>query len=195
MDGTFEAWAAEIAASWTTDPDAAAVAIGLAPRDWLLDVFRRWGPLSSGDLAEVAQLERAQLAPLVVGRLTELLRPVLADARTWGNDPSVRLRLDEDLNVQLTVSWAVGRSGGPTGGAPPLGDSGEVIAWLADAVQEVTMERDQVDCRVWPVCTDHRLGSHALVRDGAAVWWCNGAGGHVLAPIGELRAGPAASRP
>ena len=189
---TFEVWAAEIAASAVTHPDAAAVAISLAPRGWLVDVFGRWGPLSRDDVAEVAQLEREQLAPLVVGRLTELLPPVLADAHAWGNDPVVQVRVDEDLNVRLSVSWAAGCSGGPTGGPPPLDGAAAVIAWLADAVQEVTMERDQVDCRVWPVCASHRLGGHALLRDGVAVWWCNGAGGHVLAAIGELSAGPTA---
>lgn len=75
---SFEVWAAEIATSSMTDPDAAAIAISIAPRDWLVDAFRRRGPLSRDDLAEVARMARAQLAPLVVGRLKELLPPVLA---------------------------------------------------------------------------------------------------------------------
>ncbi len=36
----------------------------------------------------------------------------------------------------------------------------------------------------WPVCPRHRLGTHAGVHDGAAVWWCKGNGGHVAAAVG-----------
>jgi hypothetical protein len=74
----------------------------------------------------------------------------------------------------------------PAARPPPLGGAVEVIAWLADAVQEVTMERDQVDCQVWPVCTSHRLGGHALVLDGAAIWWCNGAGWPPWSRVGSF---------
>jgi|SRR4051794_2766224 hypothetical protein len=189
MGEAFEVWAARVA-TWTmTDPDAAASAIDLAPEAWLRDVFQRWGPLSRDDLAQVALIERAQLEPLVVRRLRQLLAPVLADARAWDNEPDVHVQLDEDLNVLLAVSWAAGRLGGPTGSPPlPVGEA-EMVAWLADAVQEVTMERDQVDCRVWPVCSRHHLGGHAMVRAGAAIWWCNGGSGHLLAPIGKVHGG------
>jgi hypothetical protein len=32
---------------------------------------------------------------------------------------------------------------------------------------------------VWPRCSEHELGLHAMTREGAAVWWCAGGGGHV----------------
>jgi hypothetical protein len=38
---------------------------------------------------------------------------------------------------------------------------------------------------VWPVCPAHNLGAHACDHEGAAVWWCNGSGGHVIAAIGK----------
>ncbi|MEU0405478.1 hypothetical protein ABZ318_35795 [Streptomyces sp. NPDC006197] len=40
--------------------------------------------------------------------------------------------------------------------------------------------------QVWPVCPRHALGVHGSQRDGTAVWWCAGDGGHMLAPVGEL---------
>ncbi|MFC4035392.1 hypothetical protein ACFO3J_28555 [Streptomyces polygonati] len=40
--------------------------------------------------------------------------------------------------------------------------------------------------QVWPVCPRHRLGVHGEQRNGTAVWWCAGDGGHMLAPVGEL---------
>jgi hypothetical protein len=51
-----------------------------------------------------------------------------------------------------------------------------LLASLADEVQEVTMERDQVNVFVWLVCKAHQLGGHADVVAGVAVWSCNGAG-------------------
>ena len=37
----------------------------------------------------------------------------------------------------------------------------------------------------WPVCRSHQLGVHPEARDNTAVWWCEGSGGHVAAPIGQ----------
>ncbi len=54
---------------------------------------------------------------------------------------------------------------------------------LAIMIQESLLERTW---RVWPVCPRHDLGVHGSKREGTAVWWCAGDGGHMLAPIGEL---------
>jgi len=55
-----------------------------------------------------------------------------------------------------------------------LENDAELLVWLADEVQEATMERDQVNVFVWPVCAVHQFGGHAGVVAGEAVWSCNG---------------------
>ncbi len=112
----------------------------------------------------------------------QLVPRVLADAATAGFAPRVELELDDWDGICSSVAGTVrsGHSPGSSAGEP------ELLAWLADTVQEDTMEGDQVHCLVWPVCPAHGLGGHALVEAGTAVWWCNGGDGHLLAPVGEL---------
>ncbi|MGW3633329.1 hypothetical protein ACWD7F_24760 [Streptomyces sp. NPDC005122] len=62
-------------------------------------------------------------------------------------------------------------------------DPAMALAGLATMIQESLLERTWV---VWPVCPRHDLGVHGSERGGAAVRWCAGAGGHLLAPVGEL---------
>ncbi|MBP2702624.1 hypothetical protein JOL79_02265 [Microbispora sp. RL4-1S] len=73
-------------------------------------------------------------------------------------------------------------------GSPPIwpstGRDAEVaLAEVADAAQDVVMD---VVWTVWPTCPDHRLGLHAALVEGAAVWRCAGAGTHTAATIGDL---------
>jgi hypothetical protein len=103
----------------------------------------------------------------------------------------VRLELDEWANLQVLVCYEPGgrHHGASNGGLRlPASNDPDLLASLADEVQEVSMERGQVDCFVWPVCPVHHLGGHANVVADRAVWSCNGAGGHVIAAIGELGA-------
>lgn len=67
---------------------------------------------------------------------------------------------------------------------PPRDGRDRVSALLAVAgdVQDAIMGSLMT---VWPVCPDHDLGGHPREHDGQAVWWCNGDGGHVIAPIGH----------
>ncbi|MEU8893206.1 hypothetical protein [Streptomyces sp. NPDC048442] len=64
----------------------------------------------------------------------------------------------------------------PTGDDPTC-----AVAAMARHVQEELMDRTR---EVWPVCTRHGLGAHAVVHEDSALWWC--AQGHSLAPIGRL---------
>ncbi len=63
------------------------------------------------------------------------------------------------------------------------GDDAEVIAVVADAVQETLM--DQYARRFWPTCARHGRGLHAVSDGGAAVWSCSD-GPHVVARVGDL---------
>ncbi|MET8409564.1 hypothetical protein ABZV34_15970 [Streptomyces sp. NPDC005195] len=63
------------------------------------------------------------------------------------------------------------------------GDPAMALAGLTAMIQESLLERAWV---VWPVCPRHDLGVHGSEHGGGAVRWCAGAGGHLLAPVGEL---------
>lgn len=62
-------------------------------------------------------------------------------------------------------------------------DPTTALTCLTIMIQESLLEQTW---HVWPVCPGHDLGVHGSERDGAAVWWCSGDGGHVLALVGEL---------
>lgn len=62
-------------------------------------------------------------------------------------------------------------------------DPAMALTGLTITVQESLLEQTW---QVWPVCPRHDLSAHGSERDGEAVWWCAGDGGHVLAPVGEL---------
>lgn len=66
----------------------------------------------------------------------------------------------------------------PTAGRDPV----TALATVADDAQDAVMHAIG---GAWPVCDAHSLGTHAKERDGAAVWWCSGGGGHVAAAIGQ----------
>jgi hypothetical protein len=57
------------------------------------------------------------------------------------------------------------------------------LVLIADLAQEVITEQDW---KAWPTCPAHSLGLHPEQAGGAALWRCNGGGGHPAAPIGEL---------
>jgi hypothetical protein len=61
-------------------------------------------------------------------------------------------------------------------------DKPEAFAEVADYFQE---QLDQSGAGAWPVCETHRVGLHAEVWEGAAVWRCR-LGQHSVAMIGEL---------
>lgn len=99
------------------------------------------------------------------------LHLVEADVRATGLEDSVGLILS-------------GGSFSYTGGITPRdgGDQVSALLAVADDVQDAIMGSLMT---VWPVCPDHDLGGHPREHDGQAVWWCNGGGGHVIAPIGR----------
>jgi hypothetical protein len=170
-----------------------------------------WGPFSPAvqDLAEqsVAETDRARLAdlagrvleeseyepgfdaePRLLAELEHALEAVKTDLRAAGVDGPVRLAFVEHSGSYLRNVFADFRgSFSYTGGITPGQGRDRVSALLAVAndVQDAIMGSLMT---VWPVCPDHGLGGHPRERDGQAVWWCNGDGGHVIAPIGCLSA-------
>jgi hypothetical protein len=76
-----------------------------------------------------------------------------------------------------------GNGYGSAPGIAPENGSNTVSALIAvaDDAQDSVIETLH---EVWPVCPVHQLGAHAREHD-AAVWWCNGKGGHVIATTGQ----------
>lgn len=153
--------------------------------------------LSAEELAGLAArlLDEAAFSPgldLVPERfevLRRALRVVARDLAAGGVEGEPELVLvDEFGPVVPEIRLADGR---PLVGGPELcGDAGDdvtrAVAAVADVVQCGLMERTW---QVWPVCPEHqRLGVHAVVRSGEAVWWCVGGSGHAVAAVGELGA-------
>lgn len=126
------------------------------------------------------------LAPERSETLRAALRIVARDLRLRGieGEPEIEILQDWFL-VGAGIRLADGERlnwGGPI--LPTMCDDPTVaLASLARLIQESLLERTW---QVWPVCPGHDLGVHASERHGAAVWWCAGDDGHILAPVGEL---------
>jgi hypothetical protein len=124
------------------------------------------------------------LAPERLETLRAALRVMARDLTTRGIEGEPEIEVLEDwFPVGAGVRLADGvrlNWGGPI--LPSMCDDPAVaLTGLAVMTQESLLERTW---RVWPVCPRHDLGVHGSERNGTAVWWC--AGGHVLAPVGEL---------
>jgi len=126
------------------------------------------------------------LAPERLETLRAALRIVARDLPTRGieGEPEIEI-LEEWFPVGAGVRLADGARlnwGGPV--LPNMcNDPAMALTSLAIMIQESLLEWTW---QVWPVCPRHHLGVHGSERDGAAVWWCAGDGGHILAPVGEL---------
>ncbi|QIY67216.1 hypothetical protein HEP85_05205 [Streptomyces sp. RPA4-2] len=126
------------------------------------------------------------LAPERLEVLRTALRIVARDLHTRGIDGAPEIEVLEDwFPVGAGVRLADGER--LDWGSPILpnmcDDPAMALTSLATMIQESLLERTW---RVWPVCPRHDLGVHGSERGGAAVWWCAGDGGHLLAPVGEL---------
>jgi hypothetical protein len=152
--------------------------------------------LADGDERRLTEAARSFLAAerfepgfdLEPGLLTTLERAmeaVNADMRATGLPGTGRLvfpQWDWSPYNAFVVTWAddFGSTSGifPQEGRDPVTALVAVAYHAQDALMETLRE-------AWPVCPAHQIGMCAKPRDGAAVWWCDGAGGHVAAPIGQ----------
>jgi hypothetical protein len=163
--------------------------------DAILEVVERNpADVSPAEMAALARriLDDVDFDPgfdLAPGRLETLraaLRVMARDLTTRGIEGEPEIEVLEDwFPVGAGVRLADGvrlNWGGPI--LPSMCDDPAVaLTGLAVMTQESLLERTW---RVWPVCPRHDLGVHGSERNGTAVWWCAGEGGHVLAPVGEL---------
>lgn len=126
------------------------------------------------------------LAPERVETLRAALRVIARDLPMRGIEGEPEIEILEDwfpvgAGVRLADGEQLNWGGHILPGA--CDDPTEALTSLAIMIQESLLEWTW---RVWPVCPRHDLGVHGAERDGAAVWWCAGDGGHTLAPVGEL---------
>lgn len=103
-------------------------------------------------MAEDFGVWQAQLAA-AESAAHRLLPAVLADARSVGMSLDVQLLLDEWGTLRVLVRYEPGtpHQGACNGGlALPVETDADLLAFLADEVHEVSMERDQQNVFVWP---------------------------------------------
>ena len=166
----------------------------------------KWGPPDplAGELAErsaegtdrerIADLARQVLAarfepgfdlePVLLERLEQALEVVTVDLEATGLEGPVRLVITDwhdppHAYAEFRGVWGTAGGTSPADGAAPL----SALVAIAGDLQEAVMEA--LWGTVWPVCPGHNLGAHAREYENAAVWWCNGDGGHVIAAIGH----------
>lgn len=122
--------------------------------------------------------------PARLAALEQALDAVKADMRSAGLTGPVRLVLPDWAGRRSAFVEFRGNGYGSTPGIAPEAGSNTVSALIAvaDDAQDSVIGKL---LEVWPVCPAHQLGAHARKYDGAAVWWCNGDGGHVIAAIGQ----------
>lgn len=126
------------------------------------------------------------LAPERLVTLRAALRVVARDLPTRGIEGEPEIEVLEDrfpagAGVRLAGGELLDRGGHIVPGM--CDDPAMALTSLTVMIQESLLEQTW---QVWPVCPRHDLGVHGSERDGEAVWWCAGDGGHVLAPVGEL---------
>ena len=124
--------------------------------------------------------------PARLEALERALEVVEADVRATGLSGPLGLILNDwDDPVQYAHAVFRGGGSGSTAGIHPTAgsDPAQALVAVADDLQNSIMHI--LWGTVWPVCPAHNLGAHACDHEGAAVWWCNGSGGHVIAAIGK----------
>lgn len=126
------------------------------------------------------------LAPERLETLRAALRIAARDLPQRGIEGEPEIEVLEDwfpvgAGVRLAGGERLDRGGHILPGI--CDDPAAALAALAVLIQESLLEQTW---QVWPVCPGHGLGVHGSLRDGEAVWWCTGGGGHVLARVGGL---------
>lgn len=150
---------------------------------------RELAGLAARLLDEAAFEPGFDLLPERLEVLREALRVVARDLAASGIEGEPKLELVEEFGPAMPrILLADGRwiAGGPELCGSVGDDLTRAVAAMADVVQCGLMEQTW---QVWPLCPEHpRLGAHAAVRSGEAVWWCVGGVGHLVGAVGSLRA-------
>ncbi|MEU8821197.1 hypothetical protein [Actinoplanes sp. NPDC048796] len=127
--------------------------------------------------------------PAWLAGLQDAMRLVNQDVTATGLPHPCRLKVHPDqpdlTGNAYAASWD-GHTGTAQGVFPRSGaDPVSALVAVAEDTQDAIMHTIWA---AWPVCPEHHLGVHAEDHHESAVWWCTGAGGHAVAPIGDWRA-------
>ncbi|MEU7835746.1 hypothetical protein [Nonomuraea sp. NPDC049129] len=117
--------------------------------------------------------------PRMPSALEQALEVVERDVRARGITGALRLITPGDG----ALTWVEFQGGYHGAGIIADGDINDLLADVAEAVQETIME---LTWKVWPVCATHDRGLHVGCEQGITVWRCTGDGSHTVAPVGEL---------
>lgn len=139
------------------DPEVTFLAFGGA-KGWVRKVYEENGDMPSKQFAEVAFERKSQISWDAFNSVVESARQ--ATGLEIAIMPEYFYPSPEDPEGKVTVG----------GAAIDSYDCQEVHAEIAEVIQEYLMGRYVT---VWPECSDHRAGMHAVTWDGKAVWWCN----------------------
>lgn len=115
--------------------------------------------------------------------LETAVKVVENDVRASGIDVVLTIVIPDWDDSGCARVECCGGCGGPAIWPSSGRDVDVALVEIADAVQDVVMEHIW---GVWPTCPEHRLGLHAALVEGTAVWQCAGKGLHTAAAIGDL---------
>jgi hypothetical protein len=127
------------------------------------------------------------LAPHRIDNLRLALHSVQADFSPVRIVDDMHLRVDEEEYGERARITLHDQSLLSTGNGIPASagdDPTDSLVAIAEEVQDEVADRFRL---VWPVCPEHRLGTHPVKAESAAWWRCGASGGHVVARIGSLR--------
>lgn len=142
-------------------------------------------PLTSRALEAVGYVPGFTTEPRLLAALQQALDVVTLDLRATDLTGTARLAAPEDRdlgNVWITYDNQYGSTSGLSPADAACPDASAVLVRVADELQDAVME---ALFSAWPGCPHHLRGGHPEARDGKAVWWCNGGGGHVICAIGH----------
>jgi hypothetical protein len=131
---------------------------GGAAIEWIRRIYQENGEMPAFDFAVMAFERKSQVAWDAFVHVAESAR------KATGCDNSIGLEFIYPSSEYPIGNIAVGNST-----IQSFDDQG-VHAEVAEAIQEHLIDRYRV---LWPLCSGHGVGMHAVTRDGEAVWWCN----------------------
>ncbi|MHC3473543.1 hypothetical protein ACYF6T_33300 [Streptomyces sp. 7R007] len=137
------------------------------PPAWVRQIFETNGGLPADAFAQLAFAHRVQDIKEAFARVA-----ATAHART-GIEIPLHFEIEEPSD-EFPVGLA-SFAGSPIWAAEPP----KVYVDVAEAIQTHLADRHRT---VWPLCPDHRTGTHPKLVSGQAVWWCP-AGSHDSEPI------------
>ncbi|MFI6063624.1 hypothetical protein [Streptomyces sp. NPDC051286] len=164
-DEGFTAWLRGLAEELDVELEATLYSADV--REFLWTVFARNGAMPASYFAPLLVERRRTLAQRAVAAL-------LADVqRDTGRVVAVSVGSEAPSPLELAGHVSVG--GETIQGIDPS----DILVETAEGLQCLLADRDRL---IWPICPEHRVGTHAMRTEAGAVWVCS-VTSHEVAPI------------